>query len=245
MARILLADDDPSILGFVQMVLENKGYQVLLARNGGEALQTFFDEQPDVVLLDVMMPQVNGMDVCQRIRASAPLVPIIFLTARQQVQDMVSGFDSGADDYITKPFNRHELLARVQAALRRVEALRRERHDPAPRLEIEELLIDSASHQAYFRDQILNLSPTEFKLLQTFCEYPGQVLERDFLLNQVWGYKFASQSRTVDNFVGRVRRKLLEAIEQAGARFPYIETLYGVGYRLVTSTTPTGTPSGN
>lgn len=237
MARILLADDDTTILGFVQLVLESKGHQVILAHNGTEALDMFFERQPDVVLLDVMMPQVNGMDVCQRIRAAAPLVPVLFLTARQQVQDMVSGFDSGADDYITKPFNRHELLARVQAALRRVEAIRRQRHEPAPLLDVEGLFIDTTSHQARFREQVLNLSRTELKLIQTFCEYPGQVLERDFLLQQVWGYKFASQSRTVDNFVGRVRRKLQQAIEAAGASFPYIETLYGVGYRLVTSTT--------
>ncbi|HEY9840934.1 MAG TPA: response regulator transcription factor [Candidatus Obscuribacterales bacterium] len=240
MARILLADDDATVLGFVQMVLESKGYQVLTARNGSEALEVFFDQLPDVVLLDVLMPQVNGIDVCQRIRAAAPLVPIIFLTARQQVQDMVSGFDSGADDYITKPFNRHELLARVQAALRRVDAIRRQRHESAPLLDIEGLAMDTTLHQARFREQALTLSRTEFRLLQTFCEYPGQVLERDFLLQQVWGYKIAGQSRTVDNFVGRVRRKLQQALDLAGATFPHIETLYGLGYRLVTSTTQTG-----
>lgn len=244
MARILLADDDTTILGFVQLVLESKGHQVLLARNGTEALDMFFEKQPEVVLLDVMMPQVNGMDVCQRIRSASPLVPVLFLTARQQVQDMVSGFDSGADDYITKPFNRHELLARVQAALRRNEAIRRQRQEPAPLLNVEGLYVDSAAHSAHFRDQQISLSRTELKLLQTFCEYTGQVLERDFLLQQVWGYKFASQSRTVDNFVGRVRRKLQQAVEAAGAEFPYIETLYGVGYRLVTSTTQTGEKSG-
>ena len=236
MARILLADDDPTILGFVQMVLESKGYQVLIARNGSEALDVFFGETPDLVLLDVMMPQVNGMDVCQRIRAAAPLVPIIFLTAKQQLQDMVSGFDSGADDYITKPFNRHELLARVQAAVRRVDALRRQRHGTGPIIDIEGLLVDTGTHVARLGGQQLVLSRTEFKLLQTFCEFAGQVLERDFLLQQVWGYKVVGQSRTVDNFVGRVRRKLQQALEAAGAEHPHIETIYGLGYRLVTST---------
>ncbi len=240
MARILLADDDATILGFVQMVLESKGYQVLTARNGNEALEVFFNQTPDLVLLDIMMPQVNGMDVCQRIRASAPLVPVIFLTAKQQVQDLVSGFDSGADDYITKPFNRHELLARVQAAVRRVQALRRQRSSSSAVLDVEGLMMDTSTHSARYRDTPLSLSRTEFKLLQTFCEYAGQVLERDFLLQQVWGYRIAGQSRTVDNFVGRVRRKLQQATEAHGEEFPQVETLYGVGYRLVTSSTQQG-----
>lgn len=235
MARILLADDDATILGFVQMVLESKGYQVLIARNGDEALATFFEQSPDVVLLDIMMPQISGMDVCQRIRAASPLVPIIFLTARQQVQDLVSGLDSGADDYITKPFNRHELLARVQAALRRVQAIRSQHHSNSPILDIEGLIMDTTTHKARYRDTALVLSRTEFRLLQTFCEYAGQVLERDFLLQQVWGYKIAGQSRTVDNFVGRVRRKLQQAVEAAGNEYPQVETIYGVGYRLVTA----------
>lgn len=234
MARILLADDDATVLGFVQMVLENKGHQVILASNGEEALEIFVDARPDVVLLDMMMPQLNGMDVCQKIRALSPLVPIIFLTAKQQVQDLVSGLASGADDYITKPFNRHELLARVQAALRRDEAIRRQHPQTSPLLEVDGLILDFTTHQARFKEQMLTLSSTEFKLLQIFCEYAGQVLERDFLLQQVWGYK-AGQSRTVDNFVGRIRRKLQEAVEAAEVEFPYIETLYSVGYRLVSS----------
>lgn len=236
MARILLADDDPTILGFVCMVLESQGHQVLTVSHGDEALSAFRSQAPELVLLDIMMPHKNGLDVCHAIRAEAPLVPIIFLTAKQQVQDLVQGFDQGADDYITKPFNRQELIARVHAALRRSEQIRRYTHSDYPQLEIKGLVIDVVSHEARYRDTPLVLSRTEFRLLQIFCEYADRLLERDFLLQQVWGYRVAGQSRTVDNFVGRVRRKLEKVLQAHQAEYPQIETVYGAGYRLITQT---------
>lgn len=237
MAKILLADDDLTILGFVQMVLETQNHHVVTARNGADALDLFFEESPDVVLLDVMMPQMNGMDVCEKIRAAAPLVPIILLTAKQQVQDVVNGLDKGADDYITKPFNRHELLARIQAAVRRGAAIRKQTRSETSHLQVDSLSMDTLNHQVRIQETEIPLSRTEFRLLQIFCEYAGQVLEREFLLQQVWGYKVPGQSRTVDNFAGRVRRKLQQALEQEAVSHPFIESIYGMGYRLVTSTT--------
>jgi len=233
MARILLVDDDQTILGFVRLVLETQGHQILLAQNGEEALTQFEAQAPDLILLDIMMPHKNGLDVCQEIRRSAPLLPIIFLTAKQQVQDLVLGFNSGADDYITKPFNRQELLARVQSALRRSEEIRRHTRSDYHVLNINQLSIDILSHEARYRNTALTLSRTEFRLLQIFCEYADRLLERDFLLQQVWGYRVAGQSRTVDNFVGRVRRKLEAARQPYAADYPKIESIYGAGYRLL------------
>lgn len=233
-ARILLADDDQTILGFVRIVLESQGHQVFTAQNGDEALTAFHQHAPELVLLDIMMPQKNGLDVCQEIRTTAPLVPVIFLTAKHQVQDLVQGFNQGADDYITKPFNRAELIARVHAALRRSDQIKRYTHSDYPQLEVKGLVIDVVSHEARYHNTTLILSRTEFRLLQVFCEYADRLLERDFLLQQVWGYRVAGQSRTVDNFVSRVRRKLETVLSSYQATYPQIETVYGAGYRLVT-----------
>lgn len=234
MAKILIADDDQTIVGFVQIVLEAQGHQVLVARDGKEALSRFDEIAPDLVILDIMMPKMSGLDVCTILRDRAPLLPIIMLTAKQQVQDLVTGLHSGADDYVTKPFKRQELVARIEAALRRQELIQSQTQPRKRQLQIAGLVVDLNTREVNFEDQSLELSRTEFRLLQVFCEYADQVLEREQLLRQVWGYRIAGQSRTVDNFVGRVRRKLAQAVEAKGKTHPRIDSIYGVGYRMIT-----------
>lgn len=234
MAQILLVDDDQTILTFVRFVLEAQGHQVLMATHGSQALELFFEHKPDLILLDIMMPEMSGIDVCNQIRERAPLIPIIFLTARQQVHDLVSGFDSGADDYITKPFKLQELQARVQAALRRVEQMRRLNHTSHKDLQLGDLKLDITACKAEYLGEALSLSRTEFKLLQVLCEQADRILGRELLLHEVWGYRVDAQSRTLDNFVGRLRRKLQKALAKHNTEYPRIETVYGQGYRLST-----------
>lgn len=235
MARILMADDDATMIDFVRLVLEMQGHHLVMAHNGQEALEIFNKEKPDLVLLDIMMPQMNGMEVCQKIRQQAPLIPILFLSARQQLQDRINGLQQGADDYIVKPFNRKELLARVETALRRNQAIRQQTGHLSRERQIDSLWVNADTHQAIFEQTPLSLSPTEFQLLWTFCDHVNRVLERDFLLQQVWGYDASGQSRTVDIYAGRIRKKLEAVRQQYNQDYPFLETLYGVGYRLVSS----------
>lgn len=234
MAKILIADDDQTIIGFVQIVLEAQGHQVMSARDGQEALARFDEVSPDLVILDIMMPKMSGLDVCSILRDKAPLLPIIMLTAKQQVQDLVTGLHSGADDYVTKPFKRQELVARIEAALRRHELIQSQTQNRTRQLQVGGLVVDLNTREVAFENQAMDLSRTEFRLLQVFCEYADQVLEREQLLRQVWGYRIAGQSRTVDNFVGRVRRKLSQAVKAQNRALPRIESIYGVGYRMLT-----------
>lgn len=232
MVRILFADDDPRILDFVKIVLTRQNYQVLAACHGEEALEIFFNQTVDLVILDIMMPKLSGLDVCLKIRQSSPLVPIIFLSARSDIPDRIKGLRLGADDYIVKPFNSQELLARVETALRRSHAIQNHQKSPTF-VTMGYLNLDHHLQQAYFNRQSLTLSSTEFKLLALFCEYPDQILSRDFLIQQIWGDGF-QQSRTLDNFVGRLRRKLNQAISEKNLEGPLLESVYRVGYQLKT-----------
>lgn len=233
MARILVADDDAFILQFIDKVLRSQDHETILTNNGEQALDMFQQNPPDLVLLDVMMPKLDGFQVCQQIRSRDPLVPILMLTARMQVENKVKGLESGADDYITKPFDRLELIARIQSALRRQEALHGK--NTVPKIEgisVNHLNLYFKNWQADYRKTPIKLSRTEFKLLRVFCEYADQVLDRDFLLNTVWNYKNPGTTRTVDNFIMRLRKKLQTAVEAHSETTPFLETLYGVGYRL-------------
>jgi DNA-binding response OmpR family regulator len=239
MARILVADDDAFILQFIDKVLRSQDHETILTSNGEQALDMFQQNTPDLVLLDVIMPKLDGFQVCQQIRSRDPLVPILMLTARMQVENKVKGLDSGADDYITKPFDRFELIARIQSALRRQEALQGKNTAPlADGISVSDLSLHFKSWQADFRKTPLKLSRTEFKLLRIFCEYSDQVLDRDFLLSTVWNYKNTGATRTVDNFIMRLRKKLQTVVEEHGETAPFLETLYGVGYRLNCSDAP-------
>ena len=221
---ILVVDDEASIVELASMYLEREGFRVQSAADGASALESVAKKPPALLVLDLMLPEVDGWEVCRRIRSgkSAPDLPIIMLTARDDDVDKIVGLELGADDYLTKPFNPRELVARVKSVLRRtVRAARGE----AP-IHVGNVTIDPARHEVTVAGQPVELRPKEFDLLQTLAEHRGLVLSRDQLLDQVWGYDFYGETRTVDVHIAQLRKKL------AGSNVG-IETVVGVGYKLV------------
>jgi two-component system response regulator MtrA len=223
MAQILLVEDDASVREAVSLALEGEGYRVTVAATGVEGLQCWRTIRPDLVLLDVMLPETNGFDVCREIRGTDQ-VPIIMLTARADAIDVVVGLESGADDYVTKPFETRVLLARVRAVLRR----NRPDHDRGI-IRFGDVEIDTAGMAVSKAGGQVGLSPTELKLLLALARRPGQVFTRELLLEQVWDYTYLGDSRLVDVCVQRLRAK----IEDDPAGPTLIQTVRGVGYKLV------------
>lgn len=223
---VLLVDDEPNIIELARMYLEQDGYTVIAANDGQAALDRIAVDPPDLVVLDLMLPHVDGWDVCKRVRAKSDL-PIIMLTARDEDIDKIVGLELGADDYMTKPFNPRELVARVKAILRRTNSVPREGEADAP-IRIADLHIDPARREARVGETILHLRAKEFDLLKTLAEHQGLVLSRDQLLDLVWGFDFPGQTRTVDVHVAHLRARL----ETAASRIT-IETVWAVGYKLI------------
>ncbi len=220
-ARILLVEDDPSIREITKLGLQAAGLSVDTAADGEEGLVRFRHDRPDLVVLDVMLPKRDGFEVCRAIRAESA-TPVVMLTARTDTIDVVVGLESGADDYVTKPFEMPELVARIRAALRRA------RHDePSETLSLGDVAIDVLGHVATRDGDELRLTPTEFRLLVELARRPGQVFTREILLELVWGYDYLGDSRLVDVAVQRLRAK----IETDPAHPQLIETVRGVGYR--------------
>jgi DNA-binding response OmpR family regulator len=221
---ILVVDDEANIIELAQMYLEQEGFRVQSARDGATALETIGRQAPALVVLDLMLPEVDGWEVCRRVRSgtAAPDLPIIMLTARDDDVDKIVGLELGADDYVTKPFNPRELVARVKAILRRGQ--RTVRTD-AP-VHVGDATIDPARHEVTVAGQPVELRPKEFDLLLTLAEHQGIVLSREQLLNLVWGYDFYGETRTVDVHIANLRKRL------AGSNVE-IETVLGVGYKLV------------
>jgi DNA-binding response OmpR family regulator len=223
--RILIADDDPSIAALIQITLKDPRYELIAVTNGLEALKAF-DQQPfDVVILDVMMPYVDGFEACQRIREKSD-VPIVILTSRDGTDDIVHGFELGADDYITKPFKTAELMARVESILRRVEGYKSRRAPPVVR--VGPLEIDEPRHRVTVRGVEVNLTPMEFELLYFLAANAGQVFDRETLFREVWGYEYVGETNLVDVCVRRLREK----VEETPSRPRLIVTVRGVGYKL-------------
>ncbi len=221
-ARILVVEDDPSIRELTERGLRNAGFDVLTAERGDEGLRRFQERRPDLVVLDVMLPGLDGLEVCRAIRATSA-VPVVMLTARTDTIDVVVGLESGADDYVPKPFEMPELVARVRAALRRAS-----RSDtPDDLLRLGPLAVDVAAHTVERGDEQIELTPTEFRLLVELGRHPGMVLSREQLLERVWGYDYLGDSRVVDAAIQRLRAK----VELDPARPTVIETVRGVGYR--------------
>lgn len=224
---ILVADDDEHILELVSLYLRRAGYQVLTARDGDETLAREKDHRPDLLILDVMMPGPDGLQVARALRQKGD-VPIVLLTARGSDVDKIAGLRLGADDYVTKPFNPDELVARVEAVLRR--AGPRERTPGARTVTAGDIAIDLEARTAHAAGQPLALTPKEFDLLATLCGFPGVVLGREQLLDLVWGTSFYAV-RTVDVHIARLREKL-------GASNVHIDTVWGTGYRLAPPPSP-------
>jgi len=223
--RILVVDDDAALADLLAYNLRNAQYEVQTAGNGREALRLAREVHPDLILLDLMLPEIDGLDVCRALRKDSP-VPLIMITARGEETDRVVGLELGADDYIVKPFSMRELLARVRAVLRRSALAGAEATD---RLQLPGgLQIDPEAHTAAVGRQPLALTRLEFELLALLMSHPGRTFSREHLLQTVWGYDFAGEPRAVDSTVKRLRAKLRRASPEADC----IETVRGVGYRL-------------
>jgi DNA-binding response OmpR family regulator len=218
---ILVVEDEPSIASFVGMYLEKAGFAVRTADSGARALEQADAEAPSLVILDLMLPDLDGIDVCRRIRQRSD-VPILMLTARDDDIDKIIGLEVGADDYLTKPFNPGELVARVKSVLRRANPQRRELDSAS--LQHGALKIDAGRREVTVEGDEVQLAPKEFDLLWELLDHRGLVLTRDQLLERVWGYTFAGDTRTVDVHVRQLRRKLGEASP--------IVTVWGVGYKV-------------
>ncbi len=220
--RVLVVDDDVKTVDLVKLYLERDGYRVLTAYDGNEALRLAREGHPDLIVLDLMLPGIDGLKVCQTIRAESD-VPIIMLTAMTTDQDKLKGLDLGADDYVTKPFSPRELAARVRAVLRRLPGER----GPAE-VRHGELIVNFLKHEAFLAGKLLNLTAVEFKLLGALVKEPGRVFSRAQLIESALGYDFEGFDRTIDVHILNLRRKL-----EPDPRHPrYIKTVYGAGYKL-------------
>jgi DNA-binding response OmpR family regulator len=227
---VLVVEDEASIASFVALYLKNAGFTVRTATNGGEALAQVNAQLPDLIVLDLMLPDIDGIEVCKRVRQRSD-VPILMLTARDEDVDKIIGLEVGADDYLTKPFNPRELVARVKAILRRAAPERRELESAV--LRHGDLTIDAGRREAKVGDEEIQLAPKEFDLLWELLDHRGLVLTRDQLLERVWGYTFAGDTRTVDVHVRQLRRKLGDASP--------IVTVWGVGYKVSQQREPAAT----
>ncbi|MCH7663137.1 MAG: response regulator transcription factor [Chloroflexi bacterium] len=218
--RILIIEDDQAILTFLRRGLTYDGYQVETAEDGQTGLVMARDKPPDLVVLDWMLPGLDGLEVCRRLRSSGS-IPIMMLTARDSVSDRVQGLDSGADDYMVKPFNLDELLARIRALLRRTKPSR-------PKVyEFEDLSLDTGTRQASRGERIIDLTAKEYELIELFLRHPRQVLTREMIYDDVWGYDFGGESNIIEVYVRYLRQKLEEGDEKR-----LIHTVRGMGYVL-------------
>lgn len=227
--KILIVDDEEHIRELLKFNLNNSGYDTILASNGVEALKYAKDEKPDLVLLDIMIPEMDGIEVCKNIRAEKTLVntSIIMLTAKSEELDKILGLELGADDYITKPFSIRELLARVKAVLRR-NNISVSNRDESNVEEFGELKIEFERHEVMVDDKLVNMTLKEFELLEILVRNKGKILKRETLLDKVWGYEYIGETRTVDVHIRYIRKK----IEKDDKNPRYIETVRGVGYRF-------------
>jgi two-component system alkaline phosphatase synthesis response regulator PhoP len=221
--KVLVVDDDVKTVELVRLYLDRDGYQVLTAYDGVEALRLARESYPDLIVLDLMLPDIDGLEVCRTLRHESD-VPIIMLTARTTDQDKLTGLDLGADDYVTKPFSPKELAARVRAVLRRLPGER-----GPEEIKIGELSMNFTTHEAWFADRPLSLTSVEFKLLGILAKEPGRVFSRANLIEEALGYDFEGFDRTIDVHILNLRRKL----EPDPSHPRYIKTVYGVGYKFV------------
>ncbi len=225
MSRILVIEDDPAILRGLTDNLQYESYEVLTATDGKAGYRLIVERNPDLVILDLMLPKMNGYELCRRVRGEGITTPILMLTARGEEVDQVMGLDLGADDYVTKPFSVPELLARVRAMLRRV----RPAESLPPELGFDDVVVDFLRYEAQKGGKPLRMSRKEFGILRLLAAQAGQVVTREDLLNEVWGYENYPSTRTVDNHIASLRAKL----EEDPSHPRRLLTVHGVGYKLV------------
>ena len=226
--KILVIEDEETLVKTLRYNLDREGYQVYTATDGMSGLELARSEKPDLLILDLLLPELDGLSVCRILRQEGSNVPILMLTCRDEEMDKVLGLELGADDYVTKPFSLRELLARVKALLRRVEMLRQEERKPEV-ISVGELTIDLRRHMAFWKkDEELELSPKEFVLLTFLARNRGMVLSRELILERVWGYDYVGDTRTVDVHI----RWLREKIEEDPGNPRHILTVRGIGYRF-------------
>ncbi|KYC66821.1 response regulator transcription factor [Heyndrickxia coagulans] len=224
--KILVVDDEPSIVTLLKFNLEQAGFEVLTASDGNEGYDTVRREKLDVIILDLMLPGMDGMDVCKQLRLGKINTPILMLTAKSDELDKILGLELGADDYITKPFSPREVVARVKAILRRAETKTEE--ETADAIKVGDLRILPEQFEAYFKEKKLELTPKEFELLLYLANHAGKVLSRDQLLAAVWNFDFAGDTRIVDVHISHLREKMEEDTKQP----QYIKTVRGFGYKM-------------
>ena len=222
--HVLIVDDEQDVVDLLAYNLQKAGYKTVTARDGGTALQKARDTLPALIILDLMLPQVDGTEVCKQLRADpkTAAIPILMLTAKAEEVDRIIGLELGADDYVTKPFSPREVVLRIRKILGRTQG----KAAPAEVLKCGELVVDVAKHEVTLKSKVLDLTATEFRLLAMLMERRGRVQTRDRLLTDVWGYEGDVDTRTVDTHVRRLREKLGKAAD-------YIETVRGVGYRFI------------
>jgi len=227
--RILVIEDDPDISHLLEIHLRDNAYQVDVVGNGIDGLERASKHPYQLIVLDLMLPGIDGLEVCRRLRSQMVNVPILMLTARTSEIDRVLGLEIGADDYLTKPFSIMELKARVKAILRRVDiSVNQQQDDPGERIEVGSLLIDISGRNVFIEAEAVELTAREFDLLLYFARHPGRVFSRGQLLDQVWGYSHNGYEHTVNSHINRLRKK----IEPDPTQTQYIETVWGVGYRF-------------
>jgi two-component system response regulator MprA len=220
--RLLVVDDDPSVREALALVLDLNGFEVETAADGREAIRTLAQESPDAVILDVLMPGIDGLEVCRRMRAGGDSTPVLMLTARAEVSERVAGLEAGADDYLAKPFAREELIARLRALLRRTGW-----EGDQGVLRFEDLELDPSAHEVRRGKRGIELTRTEFLLLELLLRHPRQVLTRGTIFDRVWGYDFGPSSNSLEVYIGYLRRKT-----EAGGEPRVLHTVRGVGYVL-------------
>jgi two-component system, OmpR family, response regulator MprA len=225
--RILVVDDDRAVRESLRRSLQFNGYQVELASDGVQAMEQIQAQRPDALVLDVMMPRLDGLEVCRRLRSTGDDLPVLVLTARDAVSDRVAGLDAGADDYLPKPFALEELLARLRALLRRASAEADTLGDAAPAMRFADLELDPGTRDVRRGERLISLTRTEFALLELFLAHPKQVLTRGRILEDVWGYDFPTSGNALEVYVGYLRRKT-----EAEGESRLIHTVRGVGYVL-------------
>ncbi|WP_054695741.1 response regulator transcription factor [Syntrophomonas palmitatica] len=229
--KILVVDDETYIVELVKFNLEKEGYRVLVAYDGVSALEMVRAEYPDLILLDIMLPSIDGLEVCRTLKqeSSTSSIPIIMLTAKGEEFDTVLGLEMGADDYIKKPFSPREMVARVKARLRALKILEAEKALGNKSFVVKDLIVIPEKYEAFMGEDKLELTPKEFDLLSLMVAHQGKVFTRETLLEKIWGYEFSGDTRTVDVHIRHLRQKLKD-----DSNYPnYIETVRGVGYRFV------------